>query len=101
MNQPTKRTGSIKSAAIAAFVVVNTALGLSLASSLIADNTAEAQNQPRPSEYLMVPARITNLNADIVYIADMRTGNVTAAKMDQNTKQIQFIQPVPLGQALR
>lgn len=97
---PTPRhTRSIKSAVIAAMVVVNAALGLSLVSSLTEGNTAEAAQVGRPSEYLMIPAQITNLNSDIVYIIDTQTGNLTAAAMDQTSKTIQFIAPVPLGDA--
>ena len=101
--QPAKRSKSsaLKSAVLAALAVVNGAMGISLVSGMIADNTAQAQNAGRPSEYVMIPARISNLGSDILYVLDTQTGNLTAIAYDQQGRSMQNIAPVPLGAAFQ
>lgn len=58
---------------------------------------AAAQQAGRPSEYLMIPARLTSVNQDVVYIIDTQTGDLTAAAYDAQ-QGIQFIDPLRLSQ---
>ena len=90
------RTNSPKTAVVAGLVVANAALGLSLLGRHVEANTAEAQ-VGRPSEYIMIPAELTSLNQDIVYIVDQDNGNTTAVAFQQNNKAMEFIAPVPLS----
>ena len=90
----TPRRGRWKTPMLAALGVANVAL---LASLLGFDgaSTADAQNAGRPSEYLMIPASLTNLNQDIVYIVDTNSGALTAAVYDRNNG-LRFLE-VPLS----
>ena len=62
-----------------------------------ANANALANQAGRPSEYLMIPARLTNLGQDIVYVIDTQNGDLTAAAYDRNNG-IQFIAPLRLSQ---
>ena len=88
-----------KRPAIAALAVVNAALALALVGGTpdLASDAGAAQ-LGRPSEYLMIPARLTNLSQDIVYIIDTANGNLTAAAYDRQ-QGVQFIPPQRLSDA--
>ena len=88
-----------KRPAIAALAVVNAGLALALVGGtpdLAGDATAAQLG--RPSEYLMIPARLTNIGQDIVYIIDTGNGNLTAAAYDRQ-QGVQFIPPQRLSEA--
>ena len=91
---PVRRAGRLdpKTLALAALVVVNAALGLSLLGGFTPDNTAEAAAAQvgRPSEYLMIPGRPIGLNQDVVYIVDTTNGLLSAAGYNQTNGVIEF-----------
>lgn len=60
-----------------------------------ADEILAAQQGGRPSEYLLIPATLTNIGQDIVYVLDTQTGLLSAAAYDNN-EGLRFIQPVPV-----
>lgn len=110
-----RRRAGWKTPALAILAVANAALlasllgtGLDAASPARAQNAQSAQadgqtsinaaQAGRPSEYLMLPARLTNLGQDIVYIIDTQSGDLTAVAYDRQNG-MQFIQPVRLSQA--
>lgn len=91
-NSTSRTIGSLKSAILATLAVVNGALGISLISGMIADNTAEAQ-VARPSEYMMIPARVSNLPGEILYVLDTQSGAVVAVAFEQNNRSMQSTAP--------
>lgn len=108
-----RRRAGWKTPALAMLGVANVALLASLlGTGLDAASPAQAQSAEagaetsinaaaqvgRPSEYLMIPARLTNLGQDIVYIIDTQNGDLTAVAYDRQNG-MQFIQPVRLSQA--
>ena len=97
-NSNTRRTGSLKTVVLAALAVVNGAMGLNLVSGMIADNTAEAQ-VARPSEYMMIPSRVSNLSGELLYVLDTQSGDIVAVAYDQTSRSMQTTAKIRLGQA--
>lgn len=95
------RPGSVKSLLLAALVVLNAALVLSLAGRMIAPNTAQATAaQGRVSEYVMIPSRPLGVNQDVLYILDTDNARLVAAGYDATGNRIEFLGPFPLREML-
>src|SRR5258705_8867852 len=49
------------------------------------------------SDYIMTPARITGFNNGVVFILNTNDGVLSAFSYDNNRKQLNTMDPIPLG----
>lgn len=91
-SRPGPRTaGLARTLALVALVILNAALGVSLIAGLLPDNSANAAQVARPSEYLLIPGRPIGVNQDVLYIIDTENGWLSAAGYNQTNNSIDFI----------
>src|SRR5688572_22516436 len=80
-------------------VALNVFLVIVLAFKLgIADRPAHAEmNALAAGDYIMAPARITGFNNGVIFVLDTNNGVLSAFSYDSNRKELNAMDPMPLG----
>src|SRR4030095_12600414 len=61
-----------------------------------AERPAHANNALAGGDYIMAPARITGFNNGVVFMLDTNNGVLSAFTYDNNRKQLDTMDPIPL-----
>ncbi|HEY0008448.1 MAG TPA: hypothetical protein VGB55_06975 [Tepidisphaeraceae bacterium] len=83
----------MKSFMLWSLVVLNVALGATLAGRHMRPNAAEAQNR-RAGEYLTIPVDYQGARAGVVVVLDSTTGELSALITDEGQKKMSALPPM-------
>jgi hypothetical protein len=78
-------------------VGLNVFLGIVLSLKLGAADKPAYGNALAGGDYVMVPARITGFNNGVVFMLDTSNGVLSAFSYDHNRKELNAMDPIPLG----
>ena len=79
-------------------VAINVFLVIVLSLKLgIGERPAHANNALAGNDYIMAPARVTGFNNGIVWVLDTNEGVLSAFSYDNNRKQLNTMEPMPLA----
>ena len=88
----------MKSAILWALIALNAILLLSLTSRFTGQSAAiaQAQNQARRGDYLMIPGDVTGTSSGIVYVLDQTNGWLSAMSLDDSRGQVSVMPRIDL-----
>jgi hypothetical protein len=91
----------MKSTVLYALAILNSVLLCTFVARLIPANTAEAQQVPRPGEYLMVPGEVTGGSAGVVYVIDQTRQELSAIAYDDNRRTMEAMPRIQLARVFQ
>jgi hypothetical protein len=75
----------------------NVALAATFVLRVLPDNQAHAQAMRRPSEYLMIPARVPGASVDVVFVVDTSNSILGGLVYDDSRDVIDTMTPIDLN----
>jgi len=83
----------MKTVAFWVLVAMNLLLLGSFVSKMTKSNTAVAQDNTRPGDYLMIPGSVVGGVNDVVYVLDQNSHQLSAVSYDDASKKIISMKP--------
>ena len=82
-------------------VAINVFLAIVLSLKLGVAEKPVYGNAMASSDFLMTPARVTGFNNGVIYILDTNEGTLSAFSYDNNRKELNVMDPIPLQRLMQ